>query len=48
MTNSPLEPDVTGLEDIDAGSIRDDLDREPEEKLNREQSPAETKDEDGR
>lgn len=47
MTNSPLEPDVTGVEDIDAGSIRADLDRSAEEKLNREQSTAETRDEDG-
>ena len=48
MTNSPLESDVTGLEDIDAASIRDDLEQEPEEKLNREQSAAPTQDQDGR
>jgi hypothetical protein len=47
MTKPSLEPEFA-VEGVEAASVRDDLDRSPEEKLNREQSPAPTKDEDGR
>lgn len=48
MTNSPLNPpDIPGADDIDSASASAELERSPEEKLNREQSLAPTKDEDG-
>jgi hypothetical protein len=48
MTNPSLQPEVTDIEGVDAAAAGDDLARSPEEKLNREQSAAPTKDEDGR
>lgn len=48
MTNSPMDPpNIPGADDLDSASVSEELERSPEEKLNREQSLAPTKDEDG-
>jgi hypothetical protein len=38
--SSSMEPDPTAVEGIDPAQMREDADRSPEEKQNREQSPA--------
>jgi len=48
MTNPSLQPEVTDIEGVDPAAASDDLARTPEEKLNREESAAPTRNEDGR